>query len=102
VGGDAGEPRDVSIRARPTTATNLFDACGASNPLRSGERATQRRRRVPRLAADDAAEVALIGEAEIGGQPREGALAAGQALERGADAQRQMSTGVQDRGSRQP
>ena len=25
----------------------------------------------PRLAADDAAEVALIGEAEIGGQPRE-------------------------------
>jgi hypothetical protein len=56
-------------------------------PLRSGERATQRRRRVPRLAADDAAEVALIGEAEIGGQPREGALAAGQALERGADAQ---------------
>jgi hypothetical protein len=35
---------------------------------RSGERATQRRGRVPGLAADDAAEVALIGEAEIGGQ----------------------------------
>jgi hypothetical protein len=54
---------------------------------RSGERATQRRGRVPGLAADDAAEVALIGEAEIGGQSREGALAGGQALERGADAQ---------------
>jgi hypothetical protein len=64
-----------------------YQALSGAGVGRSGERATQRRRRVPRLAADDAAEVALIGEAEIGGQPREGALAAGQALERGADAQ---------------
>jgi hypothetical protein len=53
----------------------------------------QLRRCVPRLLADDAAEVALVGEAKIGRQPRQALLAAGESLQRVAGAQADAMAG---------
>jgi hypothetical protein len=41
------------------------------------------------LAAEGAAQVALIGEAEVGGDARELSVASGDAVERGAGSQQQ-------------
>lgn len=44
------------------------------------------------LSRDDPAEVALVGEAQLGGQTRQVALARGQALERAASTQTHAMT----------
>ena len=59
---------------------------------------------VPRLVADHAAEVALVGEAEVGGQPRQLQFAAGQAIQRGPgpEAHAVSGDGVAGGGAKEP
>jgi hypothetical protein len=73
--------------------TRLLSEYGVHTPSRvrippsPSQLVAQLRRGAPRFTTQYAVQVALVGEADVGGEPREIALAAGQALERAAGAQ---------------
>jgi hypothetical protein len=91
--GPLGEPLATKDAALARAAARhadvevlLLDALNADGrPLR--QRRPQRRGRRARLRADDAAEVALVGEAEVGGEAGEVVVAGGEALHRDARAE---------------